>query len=55
MHDEKTAKKPQLIQMAPAEELSKSLENSETTDGDDGVPLGLTGKAVFMQVRTRVS
>lgn len=50
MTDEKASKKPQLIQMLPAEELNKSVESSET-DGDDGVPLGLTGKAVFMQVR----
>lgn len=51
MDENKESKKTQLIHtMIPAVEEKKCLENSET-DGDDAVPLGLTGKAIFMQVR----
>lgn len=48
MDDNKESKKSQLIHtMTPAEEEKKCFENSET----DGVPLGLTRKAICMQVR----
>lgn len=51
MNDSKASKKPQLIHTMVPEEENKSVENSETDADDTGVPLGLTRKAVFMQVR----
>lgn len=49
--DEKQ-KKHQFIHVPPAEETeeNKCLNETSENDGDDAVPLGLTGKAVCMQV-----
>lgn len=52
--DEKQ-KKHQFIHVPPVEEAedNKCLNETSENDGDDAVPLGLTGKAVCMQVNTR--
>lgn len=48
MEDKKILTKHHLVQVKPKDE-EKSMDNSEA-DQDDTVPLGLTGKAVCMQV-----
>lgn len=48
MNDSKSLKKPQLIHIVAGED-NKCLENSDNYV-EDAVPLGLTGKAVCMQV-----
>lgn len=55
MDDIKTYKKPKIVHV-PAEDdedEQKCLETSEN-DTDGAVPLGLTGKAVCMQVKKKL-
>lgn len=53
MDEEKILSKHHLVLVKPKEE-EKSITNSEN-DPDDAVPLGLTGKAVCMQVSIECS